>query len=47
MVGGQQCTRSLPHLCEIFRLADQANLLDQPELATRRMQALLAVHGVN
>jgi hypothetical protein len=47
MVGGQQSTRSLPHLCEIFRLADQANLLDQPELATRRMQALLAVHGVN
>ncbi len=46
MVGGQQSTRSLPHLCEIFRLADQANLLDQPELATRRMQALLAVHGV-
>jgi hypothetical protein len=47
MVGGQQSTRSLPHLCEIFRLADQANLLEQPELATRRMQTLLAVHGVN
>ncbi len=46
MVGGQQSTRSVPHLCEIFRLADQAHLLEQPELATRRMQTLLAVHGV-
>ncbi len=46
MVGGQQSTRSLPHLCEIFRLADQANLLEQPDLATHRMQTLLTVHGV-
>ncbi len=46
MVGGQQSTRSLPHLCEIFRLADQAHLLEQPDLAVRRMQSLLAVHGV-
>ena len=46
MVGGQQSTRSLPHLAELFRLADAANLLEQPELAVRRMQALLALHGV-
>jgi hypothetical protein len=46
MVGGQQSTRSLPHLAELFRLADAANLLEQPELATKRMQALLAMHGV-
>ncbi len=46
MVGGQQSTRSLPHLCEIFRLADQAHLLEQPDLAVHRMQTLLAVHGV-
>ena len=46
MVGGQQSTRSLPHLAELFRLADAANLLEQPELAARRMNALLAVHGV-
>ena len=46
MVGGQQSTRSLPHLAELFRLADAANLLQQPELALRRMQSLLAVHGV-
>jgi hypothetical protein len=46
MVGGQQSTRSLPHLAELFRLADAANLLEQPELAVRRMKSLLAVHGV-
>jgi hypothetical protein len=46
MVGGQQSTRSLPHLAELFRLADQANLLEQPELAVRRMKVMLALHGV-
>ena len=46
MVGGQQSTRSLAHLCELFRLADAAGVLQQPELAVHRMKALLAVHGV-
>lgn len=46
MVGGQQSTRSLPHLCELLRLADAANLLEQPDLAAHRMAALLAVHGI-
>jgi len=46
MVGGQQSTRSLPHLAELFRLADAANLLEQPELAVRRMKSLLALHGI-
>ncbi len=46
MVGGQQSTRSLPHLAELFRLADAANLLEQPELAARRMKTLLALHGI-
>jgi hypothetical protein len=46
MVGGQQSTRSLLHFAELFRLADVANLLEQPELAVRRMQTLLALHGV-
>ena len=46
MVGGQQSTRSLAHLCELFRLADAANLLEQPELAVRRMRTLLALHGI-
>ncbi|WP_048438907.1 dihydrodipicolinate synthase family protein [Caenimonas sp. SL110] len=46
MVGGQQSTRSLQHFAELFRLADAANLLEQPELAVRRMKTLLAMHGV-
>ncbi len=46
MVGGQQSTRSLPHFAELFRLADAANLLEQPELAARRMKTLLALHGI-
>jgi hypothetical protein len=46
MVGGQQSTRSLQHLAELFRLADAANLLEQPELGVRRMKTLLALHGV-
>lgn len=46
MVGGQQSTRSLQHFAELFRLADTANVLEQPELAVRRMKTLLAMHGV-
>ncbi len=47
MVGGQQSTRSLPHLAELFRLADAAGLIEQPELAVQRMKTLLALHGVD
>jgi hypothetical protein len=46
MVGGQQSTRSLVHLAELFRLADAANLLQHPGLAVARMKTLLALHGV-
>ena len=46
MVGGQQSTRSLPHLAELFRLADAAGLLADPDRAAARMGAVLAVHGV-
>ena len=46
MVGGQHSTRSLPHLCELFRLADAAGLIEQPDLATQRMKTLLALHGL-
>jgi hypothetical protein len=47
MVGGQQSARSLPHFAELFRLADAAGLIEQPELAVRRMRTLLALHGVD
>jgi hypothetical protein len=45
LVGGQQSTRSLQHLAELFRLADAANLLEQSELSAQRMKTLLALHG--
>jgi Protein of unknown function (DUF993) len=46
MVGGQESTRSTLHLAELFRLADQAGLLANPEVATRRMKAVLALRGI-
>jgi len=46
MVGGQQSTRSLQHLSELFRLADKARVLADPALAIDRMKRVLAVHGV-
>jgi uncharacterized protein DUF993 len=46
MVAGQQSARSLPHLAELFRLADRAGLLRDPELARRRMVRVLAMHGI-
>jgi hypothetical protein len=46
MVGGQESSRSTLHLAELFRLADQAGLLANPELATRRMKTVLALRGI-
>ena len=45
MVAGLQAGRSLPHLVRIFRLADQAGLLLEPDLAADRMRQWLAVNG--
>ena len=46
MVGGQQSARHVLHFAELFRLADAAGLLADPELACHRMLQLLAVHGI-
>jgi hypothetical protein len=46
MVGGQQSARNVRHLAELFRLADAAGLLQNPELACRRMKQLLSLHGI-
>jgi Protein of unknown function (DUF993) len=46
MVGGQESGRSLLHLAELFRLADAAGLLADPDLAVRRMAAVLSTHGL-
>jgi hypothetical protein len=46
MIGGQESARSLLHLAELFRLADKARVLHDPDLAAARMSKLLDVHGL-
>ncbi|ATU93234.1 dihydrodipicolinate synthase family protein [Phyllobacterium zundukense] len=46
MPAGMQSARGIVHYADIFRLADQANVLDKPELATQRMNSLLQVYGL-
>jgi Protein of unknown function (DUF993) len=46
MIGGQESARSLLHLAELFRLADKARVLHDPDMAAARMTKLLAVHGM-
>ncbi len=45
MVGGAQSARPLPYFIETFKLADQAGLLRDPDLAVKRMKTLLALYG--
>ncbi len=42
MLGGQESARSLTHLATLFRYADQARLLTDPELAVARMKAIIS-----
>ena len=46
MVGGMESARSVVHFAELFRLADEAGVLRDPDLATERMRRVLAVAGV-
>jgi hypothetical protein len=46
MVGGMQSARGIRHYADVFRLADQAGLLADPDLAVARMKNLCAVAGV-
>jgi hypothetical protein len=46
MVGGLQSARSVVHLSEVFRLANEAQLFPDPDLATQRMQVWLDAAGV-
>ena len=45
MLGGQESMRSIAHLAQLFRLADQAGLLRDAELAAEHMRRVLAVAG--
>ncbi len=47
MIGGPQSARSIQHLAELFRLADAAGLLIDPDLAARRMTTVLRSHGID
>jgi hypothetical protein len=47
MVGGLHSARSLPHLSEIVRLANEVGALERPELAAARWHQLLTVNGVD
>jgi hypothetical protein len=46
MIGGQQSSRSLQHLAELFRLADAARVLRDPELAAERIAIVMAQGGI-
>jgi hypothetical protein len=46
MVGGMQSARGVLHYADVFRLADQAGVLHDPDLAAHRMRVLLALHGL-
>ena len=45
MLGGAQAMRPLPYFVEVFRLADAAGVLEDPERARERMRALLRLYG--
>lgn len=46
MPAGFQSSRDIVHYAQVFRLADQAGLLRDPDLASNRMGVLLALHGI-
>jgi hypothetical protein len=46
MVGGQESARSTLHLAELFRLADAAGLLADPDRACARMRIVMAMRGI-
>jgi hypothetical protein len=47
MLGGQEGARSIIHLAELFRLADRAGLIADPDLAEQRLRRLLAAAGID
>ncbi len=46
MIGGAQTLRSVPHLVQLFLLADRAGALADPPLAASRMKTLLSMAGI-
>ena len=46
MVRGLESARSIPHLCDLFVLADKAGVLRDPDLAVQRMMNFLLSAGI-
>ena len=46
MIDGAQAMRPLPYFTELFRLADGAGLLQDPERAVARMRRFLRLYGI-
>jgi hypothetical protein len=46
MVGGMESARGILHYADVFRLADRAQLLIDPEKAVHRMKKLCAINGI-
>lgn len=46
MPAGFHSSREIAHYAEVFRLADRARLISNPDLATQRMKSLLSLHGI-
>ncbi|MEM7753726.1 MAG: dihydrodipicolinate synthase family protein [Pseudomonadota bacterium] len=46
MLGGAQAMRPLPYFVDCFRMADQAGLLADPDMAVARMKRLLGLYGI-
>ncbi|WP_137112937.1 dihydrodipicolinate synthase family protein [Rhodobacter sp. SY28-1] len=47
MPAGFQSSRDITHYAQVVRLADQAGLLSNPDLAQARMKTLLTLHGID
>ena len=46
MLAGLESSRGIVHYAEVFRLADQAQLFADPDLAASRMRILLGTYGI-
>ncbi|HSW19454.1 MAG TPA: dihydrodipicolinate synthase family protein [Ramlibacter sp.] len=46
MLAGHQAMRSLPYFVDVFKLADAAGLLRDPEQAAARMKRFLGIYGI-
>lgn len=46
LLGAMQGARSLTHYCELFRMADEAGLLENVDVASERIWLLAKLHGI-